>query len=264
MHGSLATAYPDYLYQIARLLRDPVYQGEDLPKGNAQAVMLIPGFLAGDWSLSRMAGWLNRLGYRAYFSGIDWNVDCPNATAMKLQWRLEQISTETMSPLIVIGHSLGGLLARFLGVNFPTYVRHIITLGSPLDVSNPDRIHPAVQAAFQLLAPLRRQRNSEFSFCGGATCACHFATTAFDPLPPSLALTSIYSKQDEVVDWQASVDPNSQNIEVSGGHLSLIVNAEVYRAVAKILAQCWRQAPTTGVARKGLRSVTGEGVMGKG
>ena len=244
MHGSLATAYPDYLYQIARLLRDPVYRGEDLPKGNAQAVMLIPGFLAGDWSLLRMAGWLNRLGYRAYFSGIDWNVDCPNATAMKLQWRLEQITTETVGPLVIIGHSLGGLLARFLGVNFPTSVCHIITLGSPLDVSNPDRIHPTVQTAFQLLTPLRRRGSSEFSSCGSATCTCHFATTAFDPLPPSVTMTSIYSKQDEVVDWQASVDPNCQNIEVSGGHLSLIVNAEVYRAVAQDLARCRVQTPT--------------------
>lgn len=243
MRGSLATSYPDYLYQITRLLRDPVHRGEGLPKGNGQAVLLIPGFLAGDWSLLRMAGWLNRLGYRAYFSGIDWNVDCPNATAMKLQWRLEQLTTETLGPLAVIGHSLGGLLARFLGVNFPTSICHVIALGSPLDVSDPDRVHPAVQSAFQLLAPLRRRRSPEFRSCGSTTCACRFATTAFDALPSSVTMTSIYSTEDEVVDWQASVIPAGDNIAVSGGHLSLIVNRDVYRAVAKTLAHCWVQAP---------------------
>src|SRR5215831_12762014 len=133
MAWQLITSYPDYLYQLATLVRDPVYRNPQVA-GRGQPILLIPGFLAGDWSLLRMAGWLNRLGYRAYFSGIDWNVDCPNATAMKLQWRLEQLTTETLSPLAVIGHSLGGLLARFLGVNFPTAVRHVIALGSPLDV----------------------------------------------------------------------------------------------------------------------------------
>ena len=243
MNGSLATAYPEYLYQIARLLRDPAYRGDGgLPKGDGQAVLLIPGFLAGDWSLTRMAGWLTRLGYRTYFSGIDWNVDCPNATAMKLQWRLEQLTTETRGPLAVIGHSLGGLLARFLGVNFPTAVRHVIALGSPLDMSNPDHVHPAVHSAFQLLAPLRRRKNSEFQSCGSATCTCRFATTAFDTLPAAVTMTSIYSTEDEVVDWQASVITDGRNTAVTGGHLSLIVNRDVYQAVAKTLAQHWEPA----------------------
>jgi len=253
MHGSLATAYPDYLYQIARLLRDPVHRGEGLPRGDGQAVLLIPGFLAGDWSLLRMAGWLNRLGYRAYFSGIDWNVDCPNATAMKLQWRLEQFTTETLGPLVVIGHSLGGLLARFLGVNFPTAIRHVIALGSPLDVSDPDRVHPAVQSAFQLLAPLRRRSSPEFRSCGSPTCTCRFATTAFDTLPSSVTMTSIYSTEDEVVDWQASVITDGDNIAVSGGHLSLIVNRDVYRAVAETLARCWVQTPAVLSHSDGIR-----------
>jgi pimeloyl-ACP methyl ester carboxylesterase len=220
------------------LLRDPVYRGNgNLVKGNGQSVLLIPGFLAGDWSLMRIAGWLNRLGYRTYFSGIDWNVDCPNATAMKLQWRLEQLTTEAEGPLTVIGHSLGGLLARFLGVNFPGAVRHVIALGSPLDVSNPDHVHPAVQSAFQLLAPLRRRSQAEFRSCGSATCTCRFATTAFDKLPSAVTMTSIYSTEDEVVGWQASVVPDGGNIAVTGGHLSLIVNRDVYRAVAETLAQ---------------------------
>jgi pimeloyl-ACP methyl ester carboxylesterase len=185
----------------------------------------------------RMSGWLNRLGYRTYFSGIDWNIDCPNATAMKLQWRLEQLTTEAEGPLTVIGHSLGGLLARFLSVNFPGAVRHVIALGSPLNVSNPDWVHPAVHSAFQLLAPLRRRSKAEFRSCGSATCTCHFATTAFDTLPSAVTMTSIYSKEDEVVDWHASVVSDGGNIAVTGGHLSLIVNRDVYQAVAETLVR---------------------------
>lgn len=249
MRGPLVTSYTDYLSQLAALLGDPVYRGTNVTKGKGQAVLLIPGFLAGDWSLLRMSGWLDRLGYRTYFAGINWNVDCPNATAKKLQWRLEQLTTESVGPVAVIGHSLGGLLARFLGANFPAQVRHIIALGSPLDINSSDQVHPMVQAAFHLLAPLRARGNPAFRSCGRPTCTCHFAKTAFAPLPSSVGLTSIFSKQDEVVDWQASMDPNGDNIVVSGGHLGLIVNREVYRAVAETLgnrlAGASAQAATT-------------------
>src|SRR5262245_57048943 len=123
----LATSYPDYLYQLSALLRDPIYHGRNVPPGQGQPVLLIPGFLAGDWTLSVLAGWLNRLGYRAYTSGINCNVDCPNRTGEILHWRLAHIVEETQSPLVVVGHSLGGLLARFLGANFPGHVRYVVT-----------------------------------------------------------------------------------------------------------------------------------------
>src|SRR5262245_12124346 len=104
MYWRLAVAYPEYLLHLSALLLDPIYHGKQVPRGNNQPVLLIPGFMAGDWTLWTMAGWLNRLGYRAYFSGIDWNVDCPNQTGQLLQWRLEMIIQETGQPVFVVGH----------------------------------------------------------------------------------------------------------------------------------------------------------------
>jgi hypothetical protein len=40
--------------ELARLLVDPVYRGVDVARGDGGPVMLIPGFLAGDGSLSVM------------------------------------------------------------------------------------------------------------------------------------------------------------------------------------------------------------------
>jgi len=237
MTRQLQTFYPDYLYQFATLLRDPVYRGIHTPKGQGQPVLLIPGFLAGDWTLMVMAGWLDRIGYRTYFSGIDWNIDCPNKTGEKLRWRLEQIAKETDGPLIVIGHSLGGLLARFLGANFPEYVQKVVALGSPLDVSNPESVHPLVRSLFQMLAPLRRLRSPTLRRCGSTECSCRFAKTAFSMMPATVSFTSIFSKNDEVVNWRASIDSRGTNIQVSGRHIGLIVNREVYRAVARSLAE---------------------------
>ena len=236
MAWRLSTFYPEYLYQFTTLLHDPVYRGANVPQGQGQPVLLVPGFLAGDWTMIVMAGWLNRIGYRTYFSGIDWNVDCPNKTGEKLQWRLEQIAKETTGPLTVIGHSLGGLLARFLGANFPAQVNQVVALGSPLDVSNPANVHPLVRSTFEWLGPLRRLRGPRFHRCGSVECSCHFAKTAFSTLSSSVSLISIFSKEDEIVNWRSSIDPQGANVEVSGRHVGLIVNREVYRAIAESLA----------------------------
>ena len=239
MATRLTASSPDYFLQFAALLNDPVYRGKNIQEGHGEPVLLIPGFLAGDWTLRVMAGWLNRIGYRAYFSGIDWNVDCPNRTAEQLQWRLEHISAESDAPLIVIGHSLGGVLARFLGVNFPDKILHIITLGSPL--SRPLRVHPLVLFASRMLQPLRRARGDVAPQCGSPSCACHFTQSIFSPLPPGVGFTSIFSKQDEVVEWQSCVQGDGKNREVTGRHMSLIVNPQVYRIIAETLAACCRK-----------------------
>lgn len=234
MGWQLAFSHTDYLLQLSALLRDPIYRGTHMPRGRGEPVLLIPGFFAGDWTLSTMAGWLNRLGYRAYLSGIDWNIDCPNRTGELLRWRLEHIQQAEAAPLIIIGHSLGGLLARFLGSTFPNSVRHVIALGSP--VTRPLRVHPLVHSTFLLLQPLRRLKGRTTPQCGSLQCPCSFNQTAFSPLPPGVGFTSIFSKKDEVVDWRASLDPAGDNREVSGRHLGLIVNPQVYRLIAQVLS----------------------------
>ncbi|HKA52986.1 MAG TPA: alpha/beta hydrolase [Candidatus Binatia bacterium] len=235
MLWQLAASYPDYLYQLSALLRDPVYHGSGVPHGRGQPVLLIPGFLAGDWTLGVMAGWLNRMGYHAYFSGINWNVDCPNKTAEVLRWRLDYIIEESGGPLVVIGHSLGGMLARFLGVNFPEKIGHIFALGAPID-GNSLKVHPLVPLAFCTLQALRKRTDGLSPACGSPVCSCRFSRTAFSALPAGVGFTSIFTKRDEVVDWRSCVDPQGENRQVSGRHIGLIVNRQVYRILASTLA----------------------------
>lgn len=234
MPWQLLVSPSDYFLQLCALLRDPVYRGTQLPPGRGEPVLLIPGFFAGDWTMFVMAGWLNRLSYRAYFSGINWNVDCPNQTGERLRWRLDYITRETDSPIVVIGHSLGGMLARFLGANFPEKIRHVIALGSPID--NSLRVHPLVLSASQLLQPLRRLRGQPSPDCGSLRCTCRFRQTFPSSLPQGVGFTAIFSKQDEIVDWRSCLDPQGDNQQVSGRHIGLIVNREVYRILASILA----------------------------
>jgi len=234
MPWQLVASTGDYFFQLGALLRDPIYRGAHIQGGKGEPVLLIPGFLGGDWTMVVMAGWLNRIGYRAYFSGIGWNIDCPNRTGELLRWRLDSILKREGTPLVVIGHSLGGMLARFLGSNFPEKIRHVISLGSPVNRSL--RVHPLVHFAFLLLQPLRHLKGRTAPQCGSLDCTCNFSQTVFLPLPPGVGFTSIFSKQDEIVDWRASIDPVGDNQEVSGRHLGLIVNPQVYQILARTLA----------------------------
>lgn len=245
------TAFKDIFLQFTKLLHDPVYRGSKTPVGHGEPVLLIPGFLAGDWTLRLMAGWLNRLGYRAYLSGIDWNIDCPNRTVERLRWRVDHIFNETQSPLILLGHSLGGVLARFLGMNFPEKIRHIIALGSP--IHPPLRVHPLLLVVSRLLQPVRRARGDVAPQCGSLQCTCRFSLV-LSSSPPGVGCTAVFSKQDGVVDWRCCLDPYGENREVTGEHMSLIVNLQVYHIIAETLTACCQEMRSESGAKRTLAS----------
>ena len=55
----------------AALSRDPVLRGQGVARGDGMPVLLIPGFMAGDLTLSLMSHWLRSQGYAVAFS--EWN-----------------------------------------------------------------------------------------------------------------------------------------------------------------------------------------------
>lgn len=224
----LTTLHIDSVLQLSSLLRDPVYRGATVLHGRGEPVLLIPGFLVGDWTLWVMAGWLSRIGYRPYLSGIDWNVGPPERTAQLLSWRLSYIVKETGQPVLIVGHSLGGILARFLGSRMPKQVAGVVALGSPL--------HDPLGGTSSFVRILFHSLQQLWGLVGYLPPDPDFFRSVCVPLPPEVPFTAIYSKHDEVVDWHSCLDAQGTNIEVNGYHIGLIVNTEVYRALAHVLA----------------------------
>jgi hypothetical protein len=72
--------------------------------------------------------------------------------------------------------------------------------------------------------------------CLTATCRCRFAHDYAAAFPPEVPLTSIYSRDDGVVWWEACTVPYARCVEVSGSHVGLAFNAQAYLAVARALA----------------------------
>src|SRR3712207_3459893 len=73
------------------LQRDPVLRGEGVPRGDGGPVLLIPGFLAGDPSLTIMARWLKRLGHRPCRANMRANIDCTTRGLDRLEASLEAL-----------------------------------------------------------------------------------------------------------------------------------------------------------------------------
>ncbi len=228
-----AIAYFDYLRQLSQLIRDPLSYGVGVPRGDGHPVLLIPGFTAGDWSLGTMARWLGRIGYRPYLSGIDLNVGCPKRKLEMLGWRVEKIASDSNDSVTVIGHSLGGVLARAIGTTKPKAVRRTIALGSPIR-EGWNAVHERVRPALQTIQSFWQTFSGAPDNCGNFDCSCGFAQAVY--AAARRPFSSIYTRHDEVVQWESCIDEAGENYEVSGRHASLIVNPEVYRLVASILA----------------------------
>ncbi|MFT4863314.1 MAG: triacylglycerol lipase [Pseudohongiellaceae bacterium] len=221
-----------------RLRVDPVFYGINTPRGNGEPVLLVPGFMAGDFLMLEMHRWLKRIGYDAHLSGIFWNTDCPDATAKHLLKKVKDIQQKTGQKVRLVGHSLGGMLAKCLVQQEPDLIDRVITMGSPFQ--SLVKAHPAVVGIWEKIKLNQSAtvgRNLKPS-CATGFCTCGFVKSILQPvtvLPPQFA---IYSKLDGVADWESCIENDaSMNTEVSCTHIGMIVNHTVYRAVANRLAQ---------------------------
>jgi pimeloyl-ACP methyl ester carboxylesterase len=218
--------------ELARLLVDPVFRGIGVPHGDGAPAIVIPGFLAGDSSLGVMQGWLQRIGYDAHASGILLNVDCSDRALERLDARLADIHERSgRRRVALIGHSRGAHFAKALAHRRPERVAGVISLGAgldtPFDISVPTK---AAVAAVRTVHGARRRG------CMTEGCECPFAADYAAPFPEAVPLTSVYSREDGVVWWEACVVPYADNVEVTGSHVGLAFNRKAYRAVAEALA----------------------------
>ena len=204
-------------------------------RAGAPAVLLVPGFMAGDQSLLVLAAWLRRRGSRVARSGVWLNTDCAERVVEGIERRLAQLAEKDGRRVVVLGQSRGGELARVLAVRNPERVSTLVMLGSP--VLDPLSVGPGVLRAVRSVAWLGdRGVPGMFSHeCGDGPCCASFRDDLGAPLPEGVRGVSFYSRSDGIVAWQACVDPHAENIEVESSHTGMSVNADVYRLLAQTL-----------------------------
>jgi pimeloyl-ACP methyl ester carboxylesterase len=227
IHGELR-----YGLELARLLADERFRAPaSAPTSARPPVLLIPGFLAGDASLAPLAGWLRRRGHTVTTSGIRINSDC----AGRELGRLEQLLTAFDTPVVAIGQSRGGTLARALAADHPEAVAAVVTLGSP--VLDPLAVAPLVMRTVRSIARLGDLGlPGVFSTtCADGACCAEFRALLKAPLPPGMPALAVHSRSDGIVDWRACLDPHADCVEIDGSHCGMAVNPQVYRELERLL-----------------------------
>jgi pimeloyl-ACP methyl ester carboxylesterase len=195
-----------------------------LPVGDGHPVLVLPGLLADDastWALRRI---LRDLGYRVHGWRLGRNFGPTAATVNGLQRRLLDLRLRYDSAVSLVGWSLGGIYARALARDTPAAVRQVITLGSPIRLTHERQSRAS--RTFDRYAHLHvvpRELPLE---------------SGVDELP--VPATSIYSRYDGIVAWQACLDSPStraENIAVVSSHLGFGHHPAVIWAVADRLSQ---------------------------
>lgn len=202
------------------------------PTGDGHPVMVLPGFLASDFSTKPIRSFLTAKGYETYGWELGRNlgthiVGGDQVLSDKLINRVIELSVIHNSKVSLVGWSLGGILARELARIIPDCVRQVITLGSPFNGA-----HGSSPAAKGL-----------FEFINGNVSETHPDVLEKMATPPPVPNSALYSKSDGVAHWQACINHRieehhqAENIRVRGSHTGLGHNPQVVWIIANRLAQ---------------------------
>ena len=193
------------------------------PAGDGHPVLVLPGFLFGDFSTHALRRFLRARGYRAHGWTLGRNLGPSPETAAAMGDRLHHLADQHGRRVSLIGWSLGGVYARELARRFPAVVRQVITLASPfrdVEATNVPR--------FLVVVARRRHLPGEEDY------GAEFAA----PLPvPS---TAISSRTDGIVAWQSCREhegPTSESLEVEASHLGIGHHPVALLTIADRLAQ---------------------------
>jgi pimeloyl-ACP methyl ester carboxylesterase len=194
------------------------------PRGDGHGVLVFPGLLAGDASTVPLRAFLRWLGYDVRGWDLGRNNGPTEAILAGLPQAVLDHAERTGRPVSLIGWSLGGIYAREMARRHPRQVRQVITLGSPYAMRDPKQSYAE--------GPYRRLRSLHAP-------ETRLPRPELRARPIDVPSTSVYSRWDGVVAWQACIEPQTpvhQNVEVRCSHLGFGVDPATLWLIADRLA----------------------------
>jgi pimeloyl-ACP methyl ester carboxylesterase len=197
------------------------------PRGVRHAVVVLPGLGADDRSTVAVRRFLEMLGYEVHGWGLGRNVRRADVDLPTVSRQVSGLQAKTGRKVSLVGWSRGGIMAREVARTIPDAVRLVVTLGSPFAAPTASN----VGTIWRLLTgeptfeppPQRLERLAQ-------------------PIP--VPATSIYTRSDGVVAWQACLEqqgPERENIEVRTTHIGLGFHPPALWVIADRLAQPFNQ-----------------------
>jgi pimeloyl-ACP methyl ester carboxylesterase len=198
-----------------------------LPRGDGHPVVIFPGLASDKHSTAPLKSFCEDLGYAAYDWGRGFNTGPEgdvDAWLDELAQHVRELTAAHRQRVSLIGWSLGGIYAREVAKLLRRRVRQVITIGTPF----------AGSVEQTNVARLYRLLN-------GQQPALDAALAARLRTAPDVPTTSIFSRSDGIVAWQACVQDGNRehtdNIEVDGSHVGMGWNPQVLSIVANKLGR---------------------------
>ncbi len=197
---------------------------DHLPRGNGEPVLVIPGLATNALATSVLRERLQNLNYTVEDWGLGTNrgpkdEDLAEWLAPVLA-NLYAMVEKDGRKAVLVGWSLGGIVARELAKIAPKLVRKVITLGTPFagleNSTNAGKV-------YEMLNGGRKAKLSE-------------ELSAQLLAEPPVPTVSVYSKTDGVVSWSACMQPGARrtrHIEVEGvSHFGMVLAPRVLDVLA--------------------------------
>jgi len=208
----------------------------DLPQGDGHPVVIFPGLAADRHSIGPLKQFCKQLGYSTYDWGRGFNTGPQGDVNQWIDALAQEIDTLVRpheQATSLIGWSLGGIYAREVAKKLRGRVRQVITIGTPFAGT-----------------PEQTNAGWVFRLVNGQTPPVDRALSARLRVAPPVPTTSLYSRGDGIVAWQACIQggrsDRAENIEVTGSHCGMGWNTEVLSIIADRLAQplgAWQRHP---------------------
>jgi len=193
-----------------------------VPPGDGHPVLVVPAFLRGDRYMLSLRRFIGDCGYAVAAWGLGVNVGPTDAILIGIERRLDEMAARHGRKVSLVGHSLGGAIARELAKKRPDAVRQLITLASPIRLPTASPMEPI----YRLLS----------HWHSASSRGLYAALNE----PAAVPTTAIYTRSDGIVAWQSCLEvdgPQLESIEVAGPHSTMARNPIAWRIVADRLAQ---------------------------
>ncbi|MGH4024349.1 MAG: esterase/lipase family protein [Pseudonocardiaceae bacterium] len=216
------------------LVRHPIWRNPAIDLGGLP-VLVVGGLAASSEVLRPLRDWLNRIGCRPILAPTQYGVACGQQGAIAVEEALARHVAETGERAVIIAHSRGGQFGRTVAVRRPELLRGLITLGSPLV-----RLlgaHPLVLLKVFGLGVVGSLGVPGLfrASCLWGECCRPLRADLSGPFPDDVPFLSVFSRQDEVVLWEASLDPAARHQEISSTHRGLVASPAAFQLLAQEL-----------------------------
>src|SRR5258706_11919218 len=157
------------------------------PRGDGHPVLVFPAFLKGDGATRYLRNFLAQLGHdpHGWHQGVNIGPTDPALEGSKR--RLLELRRRHGRKVSLVGHSLGGVIAREVAKQAPDSVRQVITLCSPF--------RPPIASNVELIYRF-------FARWHSTSVETLWRDVASAPPVPT---TAIYSRDDGIVSWTSCV-----------------------------------------------------------